>query len=284
MGKDHLLGELLRRTPQQPATAYWRAIELGHLLDEVQRLGGLSGLGLDLGCGDGSVMGSLSRRLGGVRVVGVDKDAEEIVRARKTGAYERVHAAPGSSVPEPGGTFDWVLANSVLEHVPNIRAVLAEVSRLLKPAGQLWITVPGPDFHAALAGPGLLAPLLGRGDEYFRRLDRRLQHLRYWSVQEWGDNLQRYGLEVICASSYMASADARRWEFLSAVTAGLADVVAGGDRTGLDIQRVLGISTGSRWNRLLLLPAWAVVLASRLRATPRKPECYAGLLVLAQRA
>ncbi len=285
MAENDLLGELLRRTPQQPAVAYWRAIELRHLLEAMRRLGESRGLGLDLGCGDGTVMGSMARRLDGVRVVGVDTDPEEVSRAAQTRVYERVHVARGSSVPEPSGTFDWVVANSVLEHIPDIGAVLAEVARLLKVGGLLWITVPGPDFHAALGGPGLLAPLLGHGTEYFRLLDRRLRLLRSWSGREWQDSLAPHGLQVIHQSEYMPSRDARRWELVSSLTGGVAWILVGGDRSNLTIQRALGIATGSRWNRLLVLPAYALLFLSRLRTIGRGriPERYAGLLIVARK-
>jgi SAM-dependent methyltransferase len=211
-----------------------------------------------------------------------------VSRAAQRGLYERVHVAPASSVPEPSGTFDWVIANSVLEHIPDVGAVLGEAARLLKPGGLLWITVPGPDFHAALAGPGLLAPLLGRGAEYFRRLDRRLQLVRHWSAQQWADCLVEHGFQVIHESAYMPSRDARRWEFLSSMTGGIAWTLAGGRRTNLAIQRGLGISTGSRWNRLLALPARALLLISRLKArgpsggAGSTPERHACLLLVAR--
>ncbi len=167
MAENGLLGELLRRTPQQPAVAYWRAIELRHLLETMRRLGGVSGLGLDLGCGDGTVMRSMARRLDGVRVVGVDTDPEEVSRAAQTRVYERVHVARGSSVPEPSGTFDWVVANSVLEHIPDIGAVLAEVARLLKVGGRVRQQLTRVRLHLAASHPGeplwrLLAARPGR--------------------------------------------------------------------------------------------------------------------------
>jgi hypothetical protein len=82
----------------------------------------------------------------------------------------------------------------------------------------------------------------------------------------------------------MPSPDARRWEFLSSVTGGIAWTVAGGKRTNLAIQRTLGISTGSRWSPLLLGPAHALLLLSRLKARERAPERHAGLLVVARKA
>lgn len=283
VSEQDLLDELLPRMPQQPAAAYWRSVELCHLIGEIRRTGGLPGLGLDLGCGDGTVMSTLSHRFKDLRVVGVDSDPAEAALAMRTGAYERVHVADGSRIPEPPDTFDWVIANSVLEHIPEPGPVLAEATRLLKPGGRLWITVPGPDFHAALAGPGMLGALLGRGEEYYQRLDRRLQHLRYWSAGEWSAHMLRYGLQVTHHSDYMPSADARRWELMSSLTAGLTAILFGGNRTNLAIQRALGVSTGSGWTPFLVAPARALVFASKLRAIGLTPERYAGLLVVARR-
>lgn len=46
------------------------------------------------------------------------------------------------AVPVPDDTYDIVLCTEVLEHVPSPAAVLKELHRILKPSGQLFITVP----------------------------------------------------------------------------------------------------------------------------------------------
>ncbi len=45
-------------------------------------------------------------------------------------------------VPEPDGAFDAVLCTEVLEHLPDPRAALAEMARLLRPGGRLIVTAP----------------------------------------------------------------------------------------------------------------------------------------------
>lgn len=47
-----------------------------------------------------------------------------------------------TQIPLPDGALDAVLCTEVFEHVPDPMAVLAEFSRLLKPGGRLFLTVP----------------------------------------------------------------------------------------------------------------------------------------------
>lgn len=46
------------------------------------------------------------------------------------------------ALPVPDASFDVVLCTQVLEHVPEPAAVLAELRRVLRPGGALWLTVP----------------------------------------------------------------------------------------------------------------------------------------------
>lgn len=46
------------------------------------------------------------------------------------------------AIPVEAARYDLVLCTQVLEHVPEPGQVLAELFRVLKPRGQLWLTVP----------------------------------------------------------------------------------------------------------------------------------------------
>jgi SAM-dependent methyltransferase len=52
------------------------------------------------------------------------------------------HVGPAHDLPVPDGAYDAVLCTQVLEHVPNPGAVLAELHRVLRPGGRLYLTVP----------------------------------------------------------------------------------------------------------------------------------------------
>lgn len=228
-----LLTEFVARYPAQPATAFLRSIEIERFADAIRP----EGLGLDLGCGDGILTDILFREAGVTpRLVGVDIDPLETAAAAKYDFYERIHTVPAQAIPEPDASFDYVLSNSVLEHIPDLDGVIAEVGRLLKPGGQFWFTVPGPAFRDNMTGS--ILPGASRAD-YLRNLDRRLAHFHYLSESDWTDMCSRHGLTVDSVSGYLGRAETQRWETLSRMTGGLLHSLTGGGSRPIEIQRKL---------------------------------------------
>lgn len=68
-------------------------------------------------------------------------------------------------LPVPSGSFDAVLCTQVLEHVGEPLAVLRELHRILRPSGELWLTVP------------LVWPLHEEPYDFFRYTSYGLRHL-----------------------------------------------------------------------------------------------------------
>lgn len=258
--RDELLRSLIRETPFQPATSWWRAVEL----EVVIRHGLPRGTGLDLGCGDGKLMRILLKASGASpALVGVDIDPLETRDATASGVYRRVHTVPGNRVPEPDASFDFAFSNSVLEHIDDIEPVMAEVARLLKPGGAFVFTVPSSGFHDCLAGP--LLPWSDR-NSYLQTIDRRCAHRRYWSEPQWRDCLARHGIDVIGAVPYLSASEVQRWETLSRFTAGLLFGLLRGRMQPIEIQRTLQLR-----RRALRVPTWmaagmAKVVSAGVRA------------------
>ena len=249
MMRDALLRRLMRENPFQPATSWWRAVELAVVVEH----GFPAGSGLDLGCGDGRLMRILLDAAGASpALVGIDVDPLETRDAEASGVYRRVHTVPGAALPEPDASFDFVFSNSVLEHIDDLDPVLAEAARVLHSGGTFLATVPSPGFHACLAGP--LLPWTPRA-RYLEMIDRRCAHRSYWSAEQWRTALGRHGIELTGAAPYLSAAETQRWETLSRFTAGVLYTVAGGRMQPIEIQRALRLR-----KRGLRLPAAAAAL------------------------
>jgi ubiquinone/menaquinone biosynthesis C-methylase UbiE len=239
-----LLTEFMIQAPYQPATNYWRAVEV----EEVIKRGLPEGRGLDLGCGDGHLMAIILANTGARELTGVDIDRSETVLAQKRNIYTDVVTAPGDCLPFPDSHFDFVFSNSVLEHIQNILDVLKEVRRVLKPKGHFVFTVPGPDFHACLKGPR--TPEMR--EQYLRETDARCFHLRYWGQQEWWENLRAAGLQPVHQHGYLTKPEVQRWEFLASMTSVILYRLTGRRKQPIEIQRRIGIrSSKTRFPRAL---------------------------------
>jgi SAM-dependent methyltransferase len=98
---------------------------------------------LDIGCGTGAW--SVHWAVRGCKVTGVDFDPDFISRAklREHLAGEQAFkgiVADATRLPADIGDFDVVVLNSLLEHVPDWRAVVREAARALAPGGILMLS------------------------------------------------------------------------------------------------------------------------------------------------
>ncbi len=119
-----------------------------HLLDPVMTALCAVGVGqtvLDLGCGEGRFARHLSAQ--GAHVVGLDP-TEGLLQeaARQSGpAYVR---GVGEALPFRDGTFDWVVSYLSLCDIPDYRASISDIVRVMKPGGQFVAcnvnTIVGP--------------------------------------------------------------------------------------------------------------------------------------------
>jgi SAM-dependent methyltransferase len=105
---------------------------------------------LDIGCGAGQTIVALGA---GRRSVGVDIDVDALrVAARgPLGEPLRVAAAQGERLPFADGAFDYVYSRVALPYM-DIGSAVAEMYRVLRPGGRLWlalhpIAIPAAQFR-----------------------------------------------------------------------------------------------------------------------------------------
>ncbi len=148
---------------------------------------------LDGGCGAGEYVLAL-RNAFGVEAHGVEYLADKVA------AFQAAH--PGldwvrhgdlQALSFPAATFDVVLLNEVLEHVPDESRALAEVMRVLKPGGHLVIFCPNRLYpfeqHGVYLKSGkLLTPWFPLIPYLPTRLGSRM--FKYWARNYWPHELR----------------------------------------------------------------------------------------------
>jgi ubiquinone/menaquinone biosynthesis C-methylase UbiE len=97
---------------------------------------------LDVGCGAGTLAGSLSVR--GANVTGIDPNEEALSNARRAVPEATFRAAGAEAMPFADGSFDGAVFLNSLHHVPEaaIGRALREAARVVKPAGPIVIIEP----------------------------------------------------------------------------------------------------------------------------------------------
>ncbi len=231
-----LLREIAADNPFQPATSIWRAVELALIINTPFP----EGRGLDLGCGDGAILQRILNHIGPREVVGIDLDPRETEAAAALGLYTAVHTGPGSEIPEPDASFDFVFSNSVLEHIPDLSSVFAEVARVLKPGGKFYFTVPSTTFPDLLYGPWL--PGADR-EAYNEMITRRIAVEHYFSIEQCSEWMLEAGMKLDETIPYFSRKVTRRWEFVARITSGILYQIVGMRKQPIEIQHSLKIRT-----------------------------------------
>jgi SAM-dependent methyltransferase len=110
------------------------------LVRRLARLAGPQARVLDVGCSAGQLLGAMKEMMPGWRAEGLESApaAVEAGRARGRdiflGTLDRAPFAPES--------FDFVVLNHVIEHVPDPAAMLRGAARLLRPGGSIYVETP----------------------------------------------------------------------------------------------------------------------------------------------
>lgn len=143
------------------------------------------GVVLDAGCSGGYLLEDLRRALPAATLIGVDLVAAGLRRAHANVPDAQLLLADVSQLPLHDAVVDVVVSANLLEHVPDDRAALAELHRILRPGGLAAIVVP--------AGPGTF--------DYY---DRFLGHERRYARRELARKGSAVGFEVV-RDAYLGS-------------------------------------------------------------------------------
>lgn len=156
------------------------AIEVLTRMVMIDRLGPLPEVPIvvDLGCSTGYLLEDLERRLPHARLVGIDMVMSGLVAAGQVVSRASRVRGDACRLPLPDASVDGLASANLLEHVPDDRAALAEIFRVLRPGTVAVLVVP--------TAPGLY--------DYY---DKFLHHERRYGRGELAGKARDAGLEVV---------------------------------------------------------------------------------------
>ncbi len=171
---------------------------------------------LELGCGNGRLWEDhLSELPEGVKLVLSDfsetmvETASELIGHAGQVDYRAIDV---QDIPFPDSSFDIVIANMMLYHVPDIDKGLSEIKRVLKPGGRFYCATFGQNDIGGFVKDALHIPRVNRakftlqkGEEclkpHFNEIDKRLYEdslevtdtmdlIEYIHTLSWAEDLQ----------------------------------------------------------------------------------------------
>lgn len=166
---------------------------------------------LDLGAGDGHFAATA---LGGVADIGVDVNTASLQEARDRAAHRLLLCASATEIPLLSATVSTVVANCVIEHIPDLTGTLSEINRVLVPGGLLLLTVPTDQLGPNLLLPSVLtASKLGAIGQRYTAWFRRAQvHHHLLSRDGWVAMVEAAGFSVVCQRGYMSAKATKYFE------------------------------------------------------------------------
>lgn len=168
---------------------------------------------LDIGCGDGHFASIAYERL--PLDVGIDVSARDLREAAgRPGVYRAVMSASATTLPFADASFNTVVSNCVIEHIPDNAAVLREIARVLRPGGIFATTLPSERFPEFLLGATVFRRLglPGLAQAYGRFFNRISRHYHVCPPNEWRRRLTAAGLAVEEQTYYFSPAAHRRFD------------------------------------------------------------------------
>lgn len=140
---------------------------------------------LEVGCGRGHLVAELVAE--GVRAQGVDANPHA---AKLSVGPGLVSAGPADALAFDDDTFDVVASFHMIEHVPDVGAALAEMTRVLRPGGKLLLVYPAEPIRGVYAIPASV--IMVRHPFKARQIHRHTIRPR-----RLGPRLEDLGMEVV---------------------------------------------------------------------------------------
>lgn len=102
---------------------------------------------LDVGCGRGHLVNAL-------RSVGIDAEGIDLnPNAAEVAMVPQVKTMSATSLDYVDGYFDAIVSFHAVEHIPDVRAALGEMARVVRPGGKVLLIYPAEPVRGLFAVP-----------------------------------------------------------------------------------------------------------------------------------
>ncbi len=146
---------------------------------------------LDAGCGDGINLFAFSevikRHKWDAKLFGIDYNPIRTSRATCIAGVNGVYLASLYTLPFADRTFDVILCNQVLEHIPDDLLVLNELHRVLKRDGLLILGVPNEGCILARLRNHVLQPSISRSTD----------HINFYTAEALSKKMNDAGFQIV---------------------------------------------------------------------------------------
>jgi 2-polyprenyl-3-methyl-5-hydroxy-6-metoxy-1,4-benzoquinol methylase len=159
---------------KNPSHLQYKKMEL--VLEHVKTGGAL----IDVGCGTGEFIIRLANRFSALVGTDMSPNAIEFAKRRIQGKnHITLHCGELESLHLSKDKFDVCLCLDVFEHVPNLSSLVQEIHRILRPHGEMLVTVP--NWYDIIA------------TKVFRKHHYHLHALTPW---KWMDTFRQAGFKI----------------------------------------------------------------------------------------
>lgn len=238
------------------------AIVRGVECQMLRSAGPLEGPVLDLGCGDALFAAIACEQ---PPAVGVDPSIAALREAQERYAHDTLSCGSATELPFRAESFQTVLCNSVIEHIPGQDAALRECHRVLRPGGRLLLTTPSHHFGPMLLGAraARAVGISGAGRAYAAWFNAHSLHYHTFSREEWQAKLESHGFTV-----------RQSWYYLDARAHGVFDVMHYCSAWRWVHRRMSGRWVGHRAPLNWLWTRWFASLAGKAWPRPEGPYLF----------
>lgn len=193
IGSSRFFNPLVRRYSKAPSIILCRVPEL-ELLSQIELIPPV----MDHCCGDGFIASLAFPEL--KLDVGVDLSQRQLKSAKKARKYGLLaRADAGCSLPFKDSSFRTIINNSGIEHIPNLKQAVSELSRILTRGGKIYFNVLNSRYFDRWP--------LNRQREVEYRQFQPFYHA--FEENTWLKILRKFGFDNISFADYLSEGPSR---------------------------------------------------------------------------